>query len=540
MLGAVTATAAALTIGTVGPPAPAAEAAAGVFTTGPIFRALDAVGVDITDFLPPEVQAILDTLGVSIENVPANSVDIYNAINGVSFGLTRSRSGAVVGLGLGSSATSHAYQALIASSQGDTPEGYDPLVPGSRLLPNRTNLVFFLIRNPGRPNGGLCARFAPLAALFGVDTVTPPGGRVPDSVDGIDLNAGMIDVTWAYDVLSDAPVTLNPVSWANSIAASIFLTNLLGGVQVAGDDPETALLNAGLILTGGLVGVTPTGQTSYITLVPNDLALLEPMRLPVRVINAVTGWNLGTPLADAIQPAVQILVDIGYPDVVREPDGTYHRTYDTAGTPTPLLSEFPLDSPAAYLQVPFDVVRALVRGFQDVFFPPRSTTPTTPQTPLSIEAVSDSLTALADTQDEAQAWAQDAAQLVAQSAADPDPSTPSAISVVPKPEQVNLRDASKAATTPDNELTEAVDASITKSRSDLRKATTLLRSQIRDAGKDTRQQVRSAIRDTGDKVEKPTDDVSSAVKKAVSKPSSDNSAAADKKSDKTEKAGANN
>jgi hypothetical protein len=196
---------------------------------------------------------------------------------------------------------------------------------------------------------------------------SPPRGGTPDSIPGVDLNTTTVDVTWAYDALSDFPVTPDPFSIANSIAASIFVTNLLGGVQLKGDPTDDALRNAGAVLTGGLAGLAPTGQAFYITADPNDLALLEPLRLPVRIINAVTGSHLDTPHANAIQPAIKILVDIGYPDVVRNPDGTYYRTFATAGQPTPFLSVLPLGSPAAYLMVPGDDVRALIKGFEDQF-----------------------------------------------------------------------------------------------------------------------------------------------------------------------------
>lgn len=482
LMGAATATAATLTVGAVAPSAPPASAGAGIFTTGPIFGALDALGVDVEGLLPPEVQAIFDTLGVDIDNVPSNSVDINNAINGVPFTLN-SRVAVVLGFGAGSYATTQAYQALIESAQGNTREGYTPLVPGPVVpilgqLTNRTNMVLVLIRNPGRPNGGLAARFSPLAEIFGIDTVTPPGGRTPNTVPGIGLNTTTVDVTWAYDILSDAPVTLNPISWANSLAASIFVTNLLGGVEVAGDNPQDIIVNAGLVLTG-LV----SGQSYYLTLVPDDLALLEPFRLPVRVINAVTGWNLDTPVIDAIEPAVRILVDIGYPDVVREPDGTYHRTYDTAGDPTPLLSEFPLDSPAAYLQVPVDVVRALVRGFQEEFpiLAPREVTrtPSTSTSPSVVAELEDPVPAV-DTSDETVADDTEAQPI----ATDMEPDGPE-------------------------------DGPVIQDRSDIRKTATEVRAKARANAQESRERVREAVRDLDGKVKKAVDNVRSAVKKAV-------------------------
>ena len=105
---------------------------------------------------------------------------------------------------------------------------------------------------------------------------------------------------------------------------------------------------------------------------PADLPLLEPLRLPARLINAVFG-ALNIPitvparLADALQPASQILVNVGYTDVQTPTDGgTYNRTYDKSGVYTPYLSVNPL-TPAEWVQVPGDVVRALVVGFQDAF-----------------------------------------------------------------------------------------------------------------------------------------------------------------------------
>jgi hypothetical protein len=70
-----------------------------------------------------------------------------------------------------------------------------------------------------------------------------------------------------------------------------------------------------------------------------------------------------TLLADALQPAAEILVNVGYTDVQTPSEGgTYNRTYDQSGTYTPYLSVNPL-TPAEWAQVPGDVVRALVNGF---------------------------------------------------------------------------------------------------------------------------------------------------------------------------------
>ncbi len=173
--------------------------------------------------------------------------------------------------------------------------------------------------------------------------------------------------------MSDFPVTLNPFAVVNSVFAGL-PTNLLGGFTVAGDDPATALPAVGVWLGLAALGTAPAGSSYYFTLNPNDLPLLEPLRLPVRIINAITGWNLPTPIADALQPAAKILVNIAYTDVVTPADiaanpsladdyEPYDRTFSPAelSIPTPLYSRWPLTFDE-YLRVPGDTLTALLTG----------------------------------------------------------------------------------------------------------------------------------------------------------------------------------
>ena len=68
-----------------------------------------------------------------------------------------------------------------------------------------------------------------------------------------------------------------------------------------------------------------------------------------------------------MEPALEILVNTGYTDVVTPTDGgTYTRTYRQSGDYVSFLSQAAL-TPAEWLQVPGDVLRALVVGFQDAF-----------------------------------------------------------------------------------------------------------------------------------------------------------------------------
>jgi hypothetical protein len=258
-------------------------------------------------------------------------------------------------------------------------------VPGAN--PTQTNQALLYLRNPLRPNGGIDARFAPILNLFGVDTTLPAAGV--NTGTGLKLNTATLDVTWAYDLFSDFPVTLNPFSLVNSLL-TFLPVNLAGGVSLKGLDATAAGVNVASVLgiinrlSGGIAGVDD-GQAFYGTLLPNDLPILEPLRLPSRLINAVFGTDLGTPFADALQPAFTILVNTGYSDVVTPDDiaadptladtyQPYDRTFLTSATPEPFLSVNPL-TPAEWLQVPGDVVRALFAGFGDVFFPSAPATP---------------------------------------------------------------------------------------------------------------------------------------------------------------------
>jgi hypothetical protein len=87
---------------------------------------------------------------------------------------------------------------------------------------------------------------------------------------------------------------------------------------------------------------------------------------------------LGT-LANALAPALTSLVNLGYTDAVRMPDGTYVRTLDQAGDPAAFMSFPDVD----WGQVPGDIADLSVKGFQKEFF---SGNPT-PGTPNALTGV---------------------------------------------------------------------------------------------------------------------------------------------------------
>ena len=403
LMGAVVSTTTAMAVGLSIPDATAATNLNAV-TTGPLFRIAEALGVDSVEITTGV--SILDPLTIHLGHTASDPVNLADQINAFPFGgyniltpytLVRQPGGALGSALLGASGTSAyqatlAYEALLSSAAGHTLPGYTPLVgpgllrlsdgtscsSGTGLNPcragtNETNLALILANSPTTPNGGLYARFAPILNLFGINPLTPGGTNVSSTTPAtqgsggtVTLNSATVGLALGYSALSDFPATLNPFSIANSLLASFLPTNLVGGGQIEGTPLNDIYTKLALLASLG------QSSTSYSTYVPNDLPLLEPLRLPVRLINAATSalgfpLNLGTPLADALQPALSILVNTGYTDVkTPSAGGTYNRTYDQSGVYTPFLSKAPL-TPAQWLAVPRDVITALVYGFQTEF-----------------------------------------------------------------------------------------------------------------------------------------------------------------------------
>lgn len=318
----------------------------------------------------------------------------------------------VIAFGLGSLATGMAYPAVVAdlpNQPGGTGEG----APGGSSL---TLLPMVLLRNPGRSNGGLAARFAPYFAMIGLNTVTP------DMTVERDGNAVLVplktDATVQYDPLSDFPAWSNPIALANSLAALLFPTYILRGTDVdlndlsGGLDPVlNPVINAALgnalsaaigdgqtidvivpilgydvtvplslsrsDLIGLAAGMLPDGVTipaegyealnAYLTARTSALPLLEPLRLPIDLLNMLTGGNYSNPFADAIEPALRILVNLGYTDV--DQANGYTRTLDQAGLNANSggVPFGTMPTGVDWSRVPGDVLAALMLGIQNAF-----------------------------------------------------------------------------------------------------------------------------------------------------------------------------
>lgn len=329
--------------------------------------------------------------------------DVYNAVNGLTYTtdalaqllgvrdgsvmdkivdwlvgnapILNQRRDIILSESLGGLTTSLAYRDMINAVQSDDPN-WGVGVTGQWLI---------FVNNVSRPGGGLFALATPLTNLFGLNLTTPDAGSYTNPDKTKVLNTSILDITWAYNPLSDVPTTLNPLAWANSAAAGVFLTYVLpdegnnignhvlpklltgigDGIKVmvdpTGGQGTSLIPGLGKLLEGlGIKLLDFPGNATYITYDSGNLPLLEPFRMAPHLLNLVPGVDIPTPLTDSIEPALRKLVNMGYQDV--DPN-TLERTFNEAGeqayfwhsplTPTQQL---------AANQIVFD---ALIDGIQD-------------------------------------------------------------------------------------------------------------------------------------------------------------------------------
>jgi hypothetical protein len=367
-------------------------------------------GLDIGALLGlinPQLPALIAGLNALAPGLAGIGIDIPSMplTNGVRVPI-------VLGFGLGALSTGLAYPQI---------RDYFTSEEQRDIL---TILPLILLRNWGRADGGIAARFAPLldpiARLFGYDSVVTPDvendadyvglGTEPLNLDQIlaltaflaplplppaekaaligaltvglpDINipvGGLIpikvDATVEYDTFSDFPAWPNPVSLANSVAAGLFPTYILRGGDVAALLPQLA--GALPEILGGLLD--EDGAINIFLTVPSDRQpILEPFRYPFDAANLVTGGAFGftNPFADAIEPAIKILGNLGYTNVVQNPTAEqlaaglepYDRDFsNNYGQDYAPFFTFPEN--VDWGQVPADVFDALVDGFTDAFF----------------------------------------------------------------------------------------------------------------------------------------------------------------------------
>jgi hypothetical protein len=369
-----------------------------IITAGPPFSVLKFLGVDLgwvpgypnsvadeinnTPYLDISALGILDPLVAQfpvppLSNIPVATAlglltGIVSALPGGDLDIVDLRIPVVAGFGLGAFAAGMAYPQVV-EQLANQPGGAN-YTGSSPLLGSITVLPLVLLRNPGRANGGLFARLYPLAALAGINTVTPDteasSSTNPDNVlnipvlgtgitlGGANLIPVKVDATVQYDPLSDFPAWFNPVSLLNAGAAGMFPTYILRGLTLAGvlealTDQATPQLNEAI---AAALARDPLALNLYLTLPTDALPLLEPIRLPVDFLNLVTGANFNNPIATALEPALKILTNLGFTDVDQE--NGYVRTLDQAGVITPFGTLPDVD----WARVPKDVFQALIAG----------------------------------------------------------------------------------------------------------------------------------------------------------------------------------
>lgn len=223
------------------------------------------------------------------------------------------------------------------------------------------------INNMLRPDGGLVSRFPDLAKLFGINPTMPTVAGTGPNKDGASVYAWSTDVTWAYNPMADFPVTANPFSLANAMFGAIPPPSL---IKILMDDtPIETKLDAVLNTAGGtiygsdlvisaapytqiplddralkpaLIGYLTTAAPAkpggfaqgayavldapqYVYPEQTGSALTLPITYPMYLASALVNpllkavsspYLLGTPTADILTPALKILVNIGYNDVI--------------------------------------------------------------------------------------------------------------------------------------------------------------------------------------------------------------------------------
>ncbi len=316
----------------------------------------DAVGT--IPLLGPLISAVLQ--GVEDINLPdLNVIDVRIPI--------------VIGYGFGAMAAGSAYEQALADLGNQPRLGAN----GGGPLGSLTLLPMILANNVGRANGGMLARFYPLFELLGIDLITPDvqasnaGTGIPILGTGIELGAAnlvpiKVDATVQYQPYSDFAAWPNPFTLFNNLlAGTIGASYILRGVEL--DSALDQILDeVGETVSDALDLGNPLNINIYLTLATSTLPLLEPLYLAGDLLNMVSFGTLGTlpiRLANALAPAMTSLVNLGYTDVVRNPDGTYTRTLDDPDTATPFMS-FPDVNWGRTIN---DVLTSLANGFHKEF-----------------------------------------------------------------------------------------------------------------------------------------------------------------------------
>lgn len=325
------------------------------------------------------LDGVLDLAGDAVGGIPLLGPLIDAVLNGIEninlpdLNLIEVRIPIIVGSGFGAMAAGSAYQQVLDDLKNQPRLGAN----GGGPLGSLTLLPMILANNVGRANGGMLARFYPLFELLGIDLITPDvqasnaGTGIPILGTGIELGAAnlvpiKVDATVQYQPYSDFAAWPNPFTLFNNLlAGTIGASYILRGVEL--DSALDQILDeVGETVSDALDLGNPLNINIYLTLATSTLPLLEPLYLAGDLLNMVSFGTLGTlpiRLANALAPAMTSLVNLGYTDVVRNPDGTYTRTLDDPDTATPFMS-FPDVNWGRAIN---DVLTSLANGFHKEF-----------------------------------------------------------------------------------------------------------------------------------------------------------------------------
>lgn len=197
--------------------------------------------------------------------------------------------------------------------------------------PTPVTPVFVLVANPNRPNGGILER--------GVNFGTVPAlgltfnGATPTTTAGT-TGVTTYDIARQYDGVADAPENpLNVLADLNAMMGFYYLHGHYADINPG--DPQYApnLIDQGVF-----------GDTHYYMLATYPLPLLMPLTMiPV----------IGYPLADALDPALRVIVE-----------SAYNRTI-SPGVPTPMNLTYHPDPATFATNLATAIAVGLDNGFSD-------------------------------------------------------------------------------------------------------------------------------------------------------------------------------
>ncbi|CAJ1502785.1 PE-PPE domain-containing protein [[Mycobacterium] kokjensenii] len=200
-------------------------------------------------------------------------------------------------------------------------------------------LHFVLLGDPSNPNGGMLERFAlpegstPDATTLGLTF----SGATPSDLYPTDV------YTFEYDGFADFPQY--PINLLADINA--YLGIVFNHIAYLGLTPEQLTLEADGGTLVQLPTLDPDSLTNYYMIQSESLPLLMPLRLVPFV---------GNPLADLLQPALSVLVNLGY--------GNIEEGWSPGYADVPTTLGF-LPDQSVLEQVPAALWDGLLQGVQD-------------------------------------------------------------------------------------------------------------------------------------------------------------------------------